>query len=176
MIEREVVFVGIDPGKQGVIAALPWAQRKAPYVAPVPVIKAKRPEYDIPIISEILENRLYSGRELFVTLELVGPMPPKMRGGSVAQYNRGLTRGWEWMLVALKIPYQLVTPPRWQSEMHKGTAAGDTKARSLLKAKQLFPGVSLRRSERARVDDHNVAEALLLAEYGRRTYNPQEER
>jgi len=36
-------------------------------------------------------------------------------------------------------------------------------------AKRLFPGIDLRRTERSRKDDDGLAEALLMAEYARRT-------
>jgi len=46
----------------------------------------------------------------------------------------------------------------------------DPKERSVAMAKKLWPRTSLNRTARARTDDDGLAEALLLAEYARRTY------
>ena len=43
-----------------------------------------------------------------------------------------------------------------------------------LSCKRLFPGVNLKATERCRKDHDGIAEALLIAEYGRRHYNGKE--
>jgi len=100
-------------------------------------------------------------------IEKSEPMPPKMKGGSVASFHRGVARGWEWMCAGMGIPYLLVAPAQWMRSMHIGTPGADTKQRSILAAQRLFPGANLMRTERARKPDDAFAEALLLAEYGR---------
>jgi len=79
--------------------------------------------------------------------------------------------GFAWLLEALEIPYQLVSARTWQKSMLAGTSGADTKQRSILAAGRLFPGVNLKRSARARKADDGIADALLLAEYARRTKN-----
>ena len=165
-----MIYLGIDPGKGGAIAVIGGGFASSGIeIYPTPVIKATkgkgRTEYNLVRIREILEMT----EPDFVTLERSQPLPPKM-GGSIANYHRGVSRGWEWMLVALEIPYQLVAARTWQKMMHAGTPGGDTKQRSILAAQRLFPKVNLKRTERCRVADHNFAEALLLAEFGRRTH------
>jgi hypothetical protein len=54
--------------------------------------------------------------------------------------------------------------------MLEGTQGDDTKQRSIIAAKRLFPEVSLRRTERSRKDDDGISDAILLAEYGRRIH------
>lgn len=63
-----------------------------------------------------------------------------------------------------------ITPQAWQSKMFKGlprASQEDTKANSIKAAQILFPTVSLLRSARCRTPDHNMADALLMAEWGR---------
>ncbi len=127
---------------------------------------ASRDEYDLVGIRKWLKG--FHG-DLFVTVEKSQPLPPKF-GGGFANYQRGCSTGWAWMLTALEISYQLVAPRTWQKVMHAGTSGTDTKQRSIIAAQRLFPRVDLRRSEKSRKLDDGLADALLLAEYGRRTH------
>jgi len=165
-----LISIGIDPGKHGAIATIRGDGASA---VPIPIIKASkgngRDEYDLVAIREILCSWLGCG--IFVTVEKAQPLPPKMKGGGIANYHRGVSRGlWEAMLVALRLPYQLVAPRTWQKLMHAGTSGADTKQRSIIAAQRLFPGADLRRTERSKKPDDGIAEALLLAEYGRRVH------
>ena len=68
-----------------------------------------------------------------------------------------------------RVRFTAVDPRRWQKEMFKGLPKSlDTKQASVQKARELFPTVSLRTTERCSTDNHNFADALLLAEWGRR--------
>lgn len=166
-------FMGIDPGKLGGIAVVD-PEGHVVTVQPTPIVDGQkgRPEYDLPGILKALCFHAGAGPSagVFVTVEKAQPMPPKMPGGSIANFHRGVGRGWEWMLCALGIPYQLVAPVTWQKAMHAGTPGEDTKQRSILAAQRLFPGVRLQRTERCRLPSDGLAEALLLAEYGRRVH------
>jgi len=168
-----MMFIGIDPGKSGGMALLGPAGIVME-IEPTPVVKAGktgRDEFDLAAIRGLLHY--WARREsegCFVTVEKSQPLPPKM-GGTVANFARGVGRGWEWMCVGLGLPYQLVAPQTWQKAMHAGTPEGDTKQRSILAAHRLFPGVSLLRTERSRVPHDGLAEALLLAEFGRRVHS-----
>lgn len=163
------LFVGVDPGKVGALAVLSEAGAIVETVA-TPVVKGDRPEYDLPEIRDFFVHYLAEAQgQLRVTVERAAPMPPKL-GGSAANFARGVARAWEWMLVALGIPYQLVPPQAWQRAMLLGTSGDDTGQRSIMAAKRLWPAADLRRSERARKDDHGITDALLIAEFGRRAF------
>ncbi len=111
-----------------------------------------RTHYDLAGIREWFFER-GALADLFVTVEASRPMPPKMKG-TIANFNRGVSCGWEWMLVGLGVSYQLVRPVDWSRAMHAGTPSGDTKQRSIMAAQRLFPGVDLRRTPRClKVDD-----------------------
>jgi hypothetical protein len=174
-----VISIGIDPGKQGALCRISYDGDIE--IVPIPLLTAAvvrgkkrgRDEYDLAEIVVLLaEWRGVEATPTLVTVEKSQPIPPGVKAGSIANYQRGVMRGWEWMLAALGVPYQLVAPVTWMKAMHAGTPGADTKQRSILAAQRLFPAVSLRRSERSKKPDHNFCEALLLAEYGRRTGAP----
>lgn len=187
------VVIGVDPGLRGGMARL---EGNAVEVVAIPIIPAKtrkgrdgkvrkvgRDQYDLPAICEQLRRWTEIGYEprpllalnasthrsdVCVFVEQSVPLPPNLKAGSLAQFQRGVSRGWSWMLTALGLPHELVHPRTWMAEMHRGLPGGDTKARSVLAAKRLFPRVNLKRTPRSKKDDDGFAEALLIAEYGRR--------
>ena len=75
--------------------------------------------------------------------------------------NFGYIQG---VLHAFGIPFQLVPPRVWKKEF----SLTSEKSKSIEVCHRLFPDVNLRRTERSRTDDNNLAEALLMAEYARR--------
>ena len=95
----------------------------------------------------------------------------------------GLLKG---LLIANKIPYHLVQPKKWQSEIWdykdmvitykdvliKGKETKrkevNTKQTSLNAASRLFPNIDFRKTERCKKTDDNKIDSILLAEYGRR--------
>lgn len=162
-----MIYVGVDPGVSGAIASID-ADTMEIEVQPIPVISGTgRAQYNLVEIRNVLELARSQG-DLFVTVEKLQPLPKKM-GGAIANYARGLAAGWSWMLTALCIPHQLVAPRTWQSAMLAGTSGSDTKQRSIVAAQRLFPGQSLKRTERSRKPDSGFSDALLLAAYGMRT-------
>lgn len=170
-----MIFVGIDPGLHGAFAALDDAGDVVT-VLPIPIIRPEegRADYDLVACRALFGG--YRAVQLHVTVEKLWPLPARFKrkggkeqeGGTIANYNRGVSRGWAWMLTALQIPYELVPPQAWQRVMLAGIPGEDTGQRSILAAKKRWPRVDLRRSERARIDDDGKSDALLLAEFGRR--------
>lgn len=95
----------------------------------------------------------------------------------------GLLKG---LLIANKIPYHLVQPKKWQSEIWENkdmvvaykqvTIKGkqvtkkdvNTKQTSLNAAKRIFPNVDLRKTEKCKNLDDNKCDSLLISEYARR--------
>ncbi len=164
-----MIFIGVDPGKSGAIAIINNSMEID--IKPMPLIKGKgaRSEYDLVEIKNCIDLEKCFGA-LFVTVEKQQPMPPGSLGGSLANYNRGCASGWTWMLMALGISHQLVHPKTWQKAMLAGTSGTDTKQRSIIAAQRLFPGQSLKRTERCRKPDDGFSDALLICAYGMRTY------
>lgn len=151
------IVIGVDPGKAGAIAAV--SAIGIACIWKMPLIKGKgKSEYDLQIIvNEIVQP--YSTNAVFF-IEKTQPMPPKF-GGGISNFHRGVGRGWEWMLAGLRIPYYLVSPKTWQKEMLRDVEGKDTKQKSLIQAKRLFPDIQIGKH-------HGSSDSLLIAEYGRR--------
>lgn len=172
-------YIGVDPGKAGALALL-TEQGQAVAHTLMPVVEAKkggRVEYDIPAIrlwlALALDRAHDEGHAVHAFCERMQPLPPKLArgpaGGGITNFQRGAARYlFEGLFSGLSIPYTLVVPALWQRSMHEGTSGSDTKQRSIIAAQRLFPYVDLRRSERARKPHDGIAEALLIAEFGRR--------
>jgi hypothetical protein len=77
---------------------------------------------------------------------------------------------WEMGLAAAGIPFERVTPQKWKSAM--GIPKGSDKAASIRRAEELFPDVDFV-PPGCRVKSDAFAEALLLAEYARRSRAPE---
>lgn len=94
-------------------------------------------------------------------IEKVGSMPHQ---GLVSTFTFGENFGWlKGVLEALEIPYQEIRPQTWKKEFGLNSKKED----SISVARQLFPDANLV-PEGHRKEDHNLAEALLLACYAQR--------
>ena len=144
-----MVYIGIDPGKNGGIG----------------IIEESGFILTRPFSEEFLLNELghYSDNcPCKCILEHVHAMPKQ---GVSSTFNFGMNFGFiQGVLKAYSIPYELVTPQKWKKEF----SCTSDKNTSINVCKRLFPGVCLKASERCRKDHDGMAEALLMAEYGRR--------
>ncbi len=156
------MIVGVDPGKDGALAAVD-PDNTFLTITTMPLIRgAKRDAYDLAKILDWL-----SGAD-HVFVESLQAMPLRF-GGSLANHARGYSMGlFETACAALKKPITLVRPRDWQSVMLAGTSGDDTKQRSIVAVKRLFPEIDLRRTTRCKNDHDGMADAALIAEYGRR--------
>ena len=173
-----MIFVGIDPGKTGALAFIDEASRVQQVMAtPMRAGASGRPEYDLMAIRQELRAWTRDGAQLHATVEKLHALPPRFnraggaqqQGGSAANFARGEAQGWAWMLAGLGVPCLLALPQVWQRQL-LAPAVGDetTKARSIAAARRLWPSVDLRRTARSKLDCDAFADALLLAEFGRR--------
>lgn len=144
-MEKEMtVYCGFDPGKDGAAAFL-WNGESL-------VVPYDRSEY----IQTLLSFRR-KGFKIRAVVEHVGAMPGQ---GVTSCFSFGESFGWlQGVLDTVGASYELVRPQRWKKEF------GCTKDKntSIAVAKRLFPGVSLRRTERCVKDHDGMAEALLMA-------------
>ena len=144
------VTVGIDPGKKGGIAVL--------YEDGTDVF----PYSDEGLI-DLCRSYANTGG-IFVCLEKVHSMPKQ---GVASTFAFGKGYGYICgVLEAFGIPYQEIPPQKWKREY----SLGSNKKQSIEAARKLFPGVSLKASERCTSDHDGMAEALLIALYGKRHY------
>lgn len=69
------------------------------------------------------------------------------------------------------LAFDRVTPQRWQKAMMGKVAKGETKARALDVASELWPNERFLTNSRCKVVNHNLVDAALIAEYLRRHAN-----
>lgn len=150
-----MIYMGIDPGKSGAMAALVCGPEKN--ILDIQTVPFGTEEYrgEISTLSGAPGGCV-------CCLERVTAMPKQ---GVTSMFHFGENFGFiQGLLVAYSIPYELVTPQKWKREFG---ITGD-KNSSVSVCRRLFPDVPLRRTERCRTDDDGMAEALLMAEYARR--------
>ena len=144
-----IEVIGIDPGKDGGIACI--AGNTLLDAIPMPGTEAE--------IADWLRERDHCT----VYLEKVHAMP-KQGVSSVFTFGQsyGFLRG---CLSALAMRWELVTPQKWQKSL--GCLSGGDKNVTKAAASRLFPHVKM---------THKIADACLIAEYGRRmeaTWKPE---
>ena len=95
-------------------------------------------------------------------VEQVHAMPNQ---GVTSMFNFGKSFGYILgVLDACNIETKLVSPQKWKKEFNLDS----DKQKSIDTAKKLFPEVNLFRTNRCTKEHDGMAEALLIAEYGRR--------
>lgn len=143
------LYVGIDPGKSGGVAFIRGRHREA---------------YKMPAVDHDLWDMLVGRDPATVVVEKVASSPQMgVRSAFTFGHSAGLIRG---VCIAAGLQMEYVTPQQWQKYfgliMHgRKFGKGDTekKNRNKSKARELFPELKI---------THSTADALLLAEYGRR--------
>lgn len=147
-------FIGIDVGQNGGYAvigqdreyAMPWDDAK---------------------FAESIRGLSFRAGGLIAYVEKVNAMPKQ---GVTSMFKFGKSAGFiEGVLTACRVPYQLIPPQKWKKEYSLGSDKKD----SIIVCERLFPQVSLLRTERCTTKHDGMAEALLIAEYARRTTSRQ---
>lgn len=139
------LVLGIDPGYSGCVVSL---HRETGEVDGL--INLSETPHDI---AEFVRARSLSIDKAY--LEKVGAMP---RQGVSSTFKFGTSYGFcLGLLTSLLVPFEEVTPAKWQQVM-KCRSGGDKKITKAA-AQRLFPRMKV---------THKNADALLIAEYGRR--------
>jgi hypothetical protein len=154
-----MIFVALDPGLTGAIAAID-DQAQLILCADLPVIRSGKLAWvdSNELTSLLLQCR--DGRPARITVERSQAMPGQ---GVSSTFCTGVVLG--SILAAcqrIAVPLDIVTAAVWKRSM----GLDSSKPASLDRARLLFPTADL-----ARVKDHNRAESILLAEYSRRAFN-----
>jgi crossover junction endodeoxyribonuclease RuvC len=139
------LYIGIDPGLSGGIAFIPttgqpWAH--------------KMPDNTTDLRDLLMDSICLA--EPKAMLELVHSSP-QMGVASSFTFGRGFGR-LEQVLADLYIPFTVIRPQVWQKSL--GCLTGGNKNVSKRRAQELFPNIKV---------THAVADALLIAEFNRRT-------
>lgn len=160
-----MTFVGIDPGLDGAVCILNGPTAPTPRFFDTPYLtvtkgKGTKRKYLPAAMAAILEP-LRGFPDVLVGVELVGAMPGQ---GVTSMFSIGFGCGlWHGIIAGLKLPHEQITPQRWK----KLFGLGADKNASIVRALQIYPACA---SQFSRKKDHGRAEALLIAEYLRRTH------
>ena len=160
-----MIFLGIDPGRQGAAVLIsrsgePLYARKLPHVGK---------DLDLVQLSDWLDE---GAREqgcsvdaITAAIEALGARPsPKM--GAASAITMGKNRGrLDGFLSGLGCRYDVVQPKTWQKLVCPGS--GDPKPRSIAACRRLLPSLDLTPGRKVKPDD-NIADAALIAEWARR--------
>jgi hypothetical protein len=185
-----MIYVGIDPGKDGGIA----------FIADDGIVEARAAIVGANDRAALLARR-YAPSLLRVYIEKSQAFPGQ---GGVGNHSTGMDYGqWLTILDLYDIPYQIVTVQAWQKVMlagkpspppkpklpKAGTVPDDErkelkkvhdkavrehkkniKAFAATVAQRLFPTVNLKRTEKCAGPHDGAVDALLISEYCRRTW------
>jgi crossover junction endodeoxyribonuclease RuvC len=153
------LFVGIDVGLDGAVAFLPEEGKAVVFDIPTLSV-GKRREYDVGACAGLLRAPLAPEFSIAVGIERATAMPKQ---GVVSTFSFGKGFGmWLGICAALRLPFEVVSPKRWQGVMIPGEKSKDA---SRLVASRLFPEVDLSKKKH-----HGRADALLIAAYLRMTH------
>lgn len=152
------VFFGLDPGISGAFAAID-ADRQVVALHDLPIIRdGKLAFVDAPeLVGHMIAAR--DGRPARIYVERVASMPGQ---GVASSFQFGV--GFGSLLAACRyiaMPLELVTPATWKRALGLSSA----KRASLDRARMSFPTAELHLAKH-----DGRAEALLLADYGRRQH------
>jgi crossover junction endodeoxyribonuclease RuvC len=159
------VYIGIDPGANGAMAAIVTNTDAPDYVY---FRKTKDGPHEqaewIRSLIDLDGMKLHEA-EAFAIIEKVGAMPSipgadgkRRQMGAATMFAFGKSAGLlEGLVIANAIPYEMTTPQTWQTAM-KCKSGGDKNVTKQA-AQRLFPREKI---------THANADALLLAEYCRR--------
>lgn len=154
-------IIGVDPGISSGGLAFIYPQSGEIVTCKVPILKIKKGKkqqtvIDISGLRQLLQKQIILPAIAFI--EDVHSMP-KQGVSSSFRFGecKGLLLG---ILVGLGASVQLFPPQQWKKKL----GLSQDKQASLLKAKLLFPQLE--------ISDDNVAEALLLAYFGKCHHTP----
>jgi hypothetical protein len=156
-----MIFIGIDPGLGGAVGVLHDQAAAEIFDTPTLTVvgeKTKR-KYNVSAMASILEP--FQTEQVLVVLENVHSMP-KQGVASSFSFGEGLGL-WKGIIAAYNLPMEMPSPQRWKKVIMADQ--GKDKDASRFKAIQLFPSLA---DQLNLVKHDGRAEALLMAEYGRR--------
>lgn len=158
-------IVGIDPGKSGAVCCVDYNPGGLnPHgitqleILRCPLVKLKKKDE-----SDLwgMQNIIYHWRPIMGYIEKAQPMP-EQGIVSTSQYV-GNWYAWLMACVCWGVPYHIVGPRTWKKIMLRDMPKD--KGASIIRAKQLWPNINLV-PEGGRKENHNFAEAFLIAMYG----------
>jgi hypothetical protein len=174
-VENLQYFIGIDIGLHGAVVIIESGSLTPPHVKEVFLTPLIGDKFDFKTFyAKLCKYQRLNGCAVFEDLHAL------FKSSAKSTFNfGGVNYATEMLCVALEIPYTKVQAKKWQGVMFEGIPKVfkegkklDTKAMALIAAKRLFPTVKLTDpdSKRAKVPHNGIVDALLIAEYARRTF------
>lgn len=175
------VHIGIDVGKNGAIVGIETLEDGSFTIKKFPTPKIGD-QIDTKGIKDILSCEFDSeNNSVTVIIEDVHSI---FGASAKSNFQFGRALGLlEGIVVTLGLSFYKITPKIWQKEClvgipaiakpgskAKGRGAYDTKAMALIAARQLYPNVDLRKSQRAEKPCDGIVDALLMAHYAKLKY------
>lgn len=159
-------IIGIDPGLDGAVSII-YENGGVVFfdTETLDIVsgRKKKREYNINANADILRLPLqvFTKGNIVVILEKIHSMPGQ---GVRSMFSMGEGFGmWKGIIAGLNLSMELITPQKWKKAMMDGM--GKEKDASRQRAIQLFPQCS----ENLKLKKHHGrADALLIAEWGRR--------
>ncbi len=153
-------ILGIDPGLGGAYAVL--ENNEIVWTRPFPLrpdVKGKNDIDTVALYNDLIAQPTFD----LVVLEGVHGMPGD---GPVGAFTFGRTVGKLRAIVELlNVPLIEPSPQKWKGKVLAGT--DKSKEAAIGWAKNRYPKANLLRTPACRKPDHNVAEAIAMAEFGR---------
>ena len=153
-----MIIIGIDPGISGAISIIENKKILEVYDTPTMIDgKKNKKQINSAQVTNIIKERLNSGKEVIVVVEQVNAMPGQ---GVTSMFNFGQSFGViKGICAALSLPIYFVRPAKWKKHFNLIKTNKDA---SRTKVIEVYPEIS---NKLHRKKDSNRADAILIALY-----------
>jgi crossover junction endodeoxyribonuclease RuvC len=153
-----MIIIGIDPGISGAISIVENKKILEVYDTPTMIDgKKNKRQINSAQVTNIIKERLSSGKEVVVVVEQVNAMPGQ---GVTSMFNFGQSFGViKGICAALSLPIHFVRPVKWKKHFNLIKTNKDA---SRTKVIEVYPEIS---AKLHRKKDSNRADAILIALY-----------
>lgn len=160
-----MIYIGIDNGVTGALAALSDHPGPPLGMIPMPIAKARKGnEIDVRAVHLWLTE--ITGGNLSNATYIIEE-PGGSKSAQAAASMAGSFHAMRALFDVKFLRFERITPQSWQKVMLPGCKTGETKPRALAKARQLWPHETFLAAPRSRVPHDGMIDAALIAEYGR---------
>ena len=153
-----MIIIGIDPGISGAISIIENKKILEVYDTPTMIDgKKNKKQINSAQVTNIIKERINSGKEVVVVVEHVNAMPGQ---GVTSMFNFGQSFGViKGKCAALSLPIYFVRPTKWKKHFNLIKTNKDA---SRTKVIEVYPEIS---DKLHRKKDSNRADAILIALY-----------
>lgn len=159
-----MIHLGVDPGKHGGLAFI-TPTSTGPCVYDAMAMPLSGDELDVGRITDVVSAHQLND-DVVATVERVGAMP-KQGLSSTFTFGKGFGT-LLGILGALRVRVELVTPQKWKGVILAGTTKD--KDAAVAWCRRAYPSVNLLATPRCTTPHDGIADAVCLAEYGRRAF------